>query len=94
MQTRHSVAVDKLYKDEAILSPNVQAVHHNDYNCLKGNNLEMFEVIVHGAMKMQKDAAVMMVLKIALCNSHIIMFVCHNKEIYKVHCEYKQFIRQ
>ena len=90
METRHSVA--ELYKDEAILFPNVQAVHHNDYDCLKGNNLEMFEVTVHGAMKMQKDAAAMMVLKIVLCNSHIIMFVCYNKEIYKVYCEYKQFI--
>ena len=45
METRHSAAVDKLYKDEAILFPNVQAVQHNDYECLKGNNLEMFEVI-------------------------------------------------
>ena len=70
----------------------MQAVH--GYDCLKGNNLEMFEVIVHGAMKTQKDTAAMMVLKIALCNSHIIMFVCHNREIYKAHCEYKQFIRQ
>ena len=79
METRHSAAVDKLYKDEAILFPKGQAVHHNDYDCLKDNNLEMFEVIVHGAKKKQKNAAAMMFSKIALCNSNIIMFVCNNK---------------
>ena len=39
-----SHVVDKLYKDNAIVFPQGQAIRSNDYDCLKDNNIEMFEV--------------------------------------------------
>ena len=46
METRRSAAVDKLYKEEAILFPNSQAIHSNACDCLLLNNLEMYEVML------------------------------------------------
>ena len=61
METRSITAVSKLYKEEAMLFPNSQAVKSNEYDCLVNNNLEMFEVMLF-LQKMHSSA--MMVLKL------------------------------
>ena len=57
METRHSRQVDKLYKENAMLFPQWQAVLNNDNDCLVDNNLEMYEV------NTRTKSAGMMVLK-------------------------------
>ena len=46
METRRSTAVNKLYKEEAMLFPNSQAIYSNAWDCLVLNNLEIYEVML------------------------------------------------
>ena len=46
METRHSKQVNKLYKEQAMVFPQYQAVKDNDYDCLVENNLEMYKVMI------------------------------------------------
>ena len=65
METRYSKQVDKLYKENAMLFPQWQAVLDNDYDCLVNNNLEMYEVMI----LCRKILPAMMVLKCTLIDT-------------------------
>ena len=71
MDLRSSHTVDKLYKDNAIVFLQSQAIRSNDYDCLKNNNIEMFEVTKNCA----KTASAMMVFSKVFFKS--IVYTCH-----------------
>ena len=71
MDLHSSDTLDTLYKDNAIVFPQSQVIRSNDYDCLKDNNIEMFEVTENCA----KTASAMMVLSNAFFKS--IVYTCH-----------------